>query len=329
MTVLITGGAGFIGSNLSARLLADGRRVRVLDDLSTGSSQNLPGGVDLVMGGVEDAESVVDACRDAEVVFHLAALTSVTRSVRDPVSTNDVNVRGTLTVLEAARQAGVRRVVYASSSSVYGDTEVLPKHEGLPASPVSPYGVSKLAGEAYCRAFTRVHGLETVALRFFNVFGPRQDPTSEYAAVIPRFIARMVAGKPPVVFGDGEQTRDFTFVDDAVTACLSAADAGPDASEEAINVSGGGRISIVALIGLLNRVLGTEIAPEHERPRTGDVRHSHADLGKAERLLGYRPSVPTEEGLVRTVAWFQRAALRAVATKPGSPMPAIPRGGRS
>ena len=304
MTVLVTGGAGFIGSNLAEALVIDGQRVRVLDDLSTGSRVNLTDDAEVVTGDVRDPATVMDAVGDAEVVYHLAALTSVTRSVRDPVTTNDVNVRGTLTVLEAARQAGVRRVVYASSSSVYGDTEVLPKHEGLPANPVSPYGVSKLAGEAYCRDFTRVHGLETVALRFFNVFGPRQDPRSEYAAVIPRFIPRMLAGEPPVVFGDGEQTRDFTFVDDAVTVCLSAADAGPDASGEAINVSGGGRISILDLIGLLNRVLGTKVAPEHERPRPGDVRHSHADLGKAERLLGYRPSVPIEEGLARTAEWF-------------------------
>lgn len=305
MTVLVTGGAGFIGSHLAERLAADGRRVRVLDDLSTGSRANLVEGVEAVTGDVRDPATVLDALRDADVVYHLAALRSVTRSVHDPVHANDVNVGGTLTVLEAARRAGVRRVVYASSSSVYGDTAVLPKHEGLPTVPVSPYGVSKLAGEAYCRAFEHVYGLETVSLRFFNVFGPRQNPESEYAAVIPRFMAGMMAGEQPVVFDDGRQTREFTFVADVVSGCILAATAGQDAVGEAINVAGGGRISVLDLVALLNRVLGTDIAPRHEAPRPGDVRHTQADLHKAERLLGYHPAISLEEGLARTSAWLE------------------------
>ncbi len=306
MDALVTGGAGFIGSNLVRALVAAGGSVRVLDDFSTGSKENLGGldEVELLVGDVRDSEAVREAVQGAEVVHHLAALPSVARSVLDPVASHRVNAEGTLNVLVAARDAGVRRVVYASSSSVYGDTPTLPKHEGMPVSPMSPYAASKLAGEAYCRAFARSYDLETVSLRFFNVFGPRQDPGSEYSAVIPRFIGRMLAGEPPEVFGDGAQSRDFTYVDNVVEACVLASGAGPEASGEAINVGCGERVSLVQLARTLGELLGTDLPPIFAAPRPGDVRHSQAAISKARELLGYRPSVGLREGLERTVAWM-------------------------
>jgi len=311
MNVLVTGGAGFIGSNLARCLAASGAEVRVLDDLSTGREENLSGlngGVDLVVGDIRDPERVASAVRDVEVVYHLAALPSVARSLADPIATHEVNAGGTLAVLMAAREAGARRLVYASSSSVYGDTPTLPKHEEMPVAPLSPYAASKLAGEAYARAFARSLGLETVALRFFNVFGPRQDPASEYAAVIPRFVARLLAGEPPVVFGDGTQSRDFTYVANVVQACVLAGEAGPDASGEAMNVGVGDRTTLLELIQLLSDLLGTGIPPSFAEPRPGDVHDSLADISKAERLIGYRPLVGVREGLAQTLGWYARPA---------------------
>ena len=307
MTALITGGAGFIGSNLARCLLASGYEVRILDDLSTGYESNLDdlrADVDLRVGDVRDHDAIAAACRDAEVVFHLSALPSVARSVADPLRSNSVNVDGTLAVLLAARDAGVRRVVFASSSSVYGDTPTLPKREDMATTTLSPYAASKLAGEAYCSAFANAFDLETVALRFFNVFGPRQDPTSPYAAVIPVFAARMMAGEPPVVFGDGRQSRDFTFVSSAVQACLLAATADGAVSGEAMNVAGGERITLLDLIAELNQILGTDLEPVFSEPRTGDVRHSLADISKAARLIGYQPHTDVRAGLRDTVAWY-------------------------
>jgi nucleoside-diphosphate-sugar epimerase len=240
----------------------------------------------------------------AEVVHHLAALPSVARSVADPRASHEVNVDGTLNLLLAAVDAQARRLVYASSSSVYGDTPVLPKHEDMPVSPRSPYAAAKLAGEAYCRSFARVYPLETVCLRFFNVFGPRQDPASQYAAVVPRFVTRMLAGRPAEVTGDGGQTRDFTYVANVVQACRLAAEAGPEAVGEAMNVGCGDRISVLDLVHLINGLAGRRIEPVFTAARPGDVRDSQASISKAERLLGYRPLVPVRDGLAATVRWF-------------------------
>jgi UDP-glucose 4-epimerase len=307
MKVLVTGGAGFIGSHLVHTLAAAGDTVRVLDDLSSGRARNLDGvtgDVELVKGDLRDPLAVRKALAEVEVVHHLAALPSVARSVADPLGSHQVNVEGTLTLLLEARDAGARRLVYASSSSVYGDTPVLPKHEEMPVAPRSPYAAAKLAGEAYCRAFARVYPLETVCLRFFNVFGPRQDPASPYAAVVPRVVTRMLAGEPAEVNGDGRQTRDFTYVANAIEACRLAAAAGPEAVGEAMNVGCGQRISVLGLVGLVNDLLGRRIEPVFRPARDGDVRDSQAAIAKAGRLLGYRPLVDVREGLAATVNWF-------------------------
>ena len=307
MSILVTGGAGFIGSNLVHELAAAGQTVRVLDDFSTGRRENLAGldgDVKIVEGDVRDQRAVRDAVAGAEVVYHLAALPSVARSVADPRASHSVNAEGTLNILLAARDAGVRRLVYASSSSVYGDTPVLPKHEEMPVSPRSPYAAAKLAGEAYCRAFAHVSSLDTVSLRFFNVFGPRQDPTSQYAAVVPRFITRMLAGRPAEVTGDGRQTRDFTFVANVVRACRLAAAAGPEASGEAMNIGCNDRITVLGLAELVSDLLGTSIEPLFVPARVGDVRDSQAAIDKAARLIGYRPLVTVRDGLAATVDWF-------------------------
>ena len=311
MLTLVTGGAGFIGSNLVRALLREGNDVRVLDDLSTGSRENLAGlpVARFTLGSVTDRACLRDALSGVEVVFHLAALPSVARSVADPVGVTRANVAGTVNVLTVSRDAGVRRVVYASSSSVYGDTPTLPKTEELCPSPRSPYAASKLSGEMYCRAFASVYPLETVSLRFFNVFGPRQDPASEYAAVIPRFATAMLAGRRPLVLGDGHQSRDFTYVENAVRACILAGAAGPAASGEAMNAACGERITLLDLITELNRLLGTRIEPEFAPARTGDVRHSLAAIDKAQRLIGYRPSVPVRRGLEATLAWYAGGSM--------------------
>jgi UDP-glucose 4-epimerase len=307
---LVTGGAGFIGSHLAARLLGDGHTVRVLDNLSTGRRQNLDvlrdAGRDRfewVEGDIRDRETCRRACDGVEVVFHQAALASVQRSIENPADTTAVNVSGTVHVLAAARERGVRRVVSASSSSVYGDTPTLPKHEAMPPAPLSPYAASKLAGEQFARVFATTLGLETISLRYFNVFGPRQDPTSQYAAVIPLFITALLDGRRPVVFGDGRQSRDFTYIDNVVEANLRAG-FGANGSAEAVNVACGERYSLLDLLRALERITGRKPDPDFRPPRPGDVQHSQASIEKARQLLEFRPEVGFEEGLRRTVAFF-------------------------
>jgi UDP-glucose 4-epimerase len=305
---LITGGAGFIGSNLAHALVARGESVRILDNYATGRAGNLAGiaeQVEIVRGDLRDPDAVTHAVRGVEIVLHQAALNSNPRSIKEPEPTNAVNVGGTLCLLEAARRSGVRRVVYASSSSVYGESPVLPKTEDLPVMPMAPYGVSKLAAELYCRVFTRVYGLETISLRYFNVFGPRQLPDSEYAAVIPRFLRCMLAGQRPVIFGDGEQSRDFTPVANVVAANLCAAEA-TQGIGEAFNVACGQASTLNQVAGWLNEALGTDLPPLHEPPRPADIRHSYASIRQAEQLLGYRPRLTVREGLAETVGWFAR-----------------------
>ena len=302
-TALVTGGAGFIGSHLVDRLLETGWRVRLLDDFSSGREANvahLNGHAELLRGDLRDRDLLARVLAGVEVVFHQGAVPSVPRSVAEPERTNDVNVTGTLGVLEAARRAGVRRVVFASSSSAYGDTPVLPKVETMAPCPLSPYALQKYAGERYCQLYHRLYGFETVALRYFNVYGPRQDPASEYAAVIPRFVRACLAGEPPTVFGDGEQTRDFTFVGDAVAANLLAADA-PRAAGEVMNVAGGRRISLNQLLGEIRSLTHSRVEARYLPARAGDVRDSLADLSRARELLGYEPRVELRAGLARTI----------------------------
>lgn len=319
MTVLVTGGAGFIGSNLVRELVALGEHVVAFDDLSTGSARNLEGvgaRLDLVIGDVRDASAVRRAARGARAVFHLAALGSVERSIGDPFTSHAVNVDGTLNVLVAAREEGAERLVYASSSSVYGDTPTLPKDESMAVSPLSPYAASKLSGESYCRAFYRSYGLGTVCLRFFNVFGPRQDPDSRYAAVIPRFIAAIDEGRAPEIYGDGLQSRDFTYVDNVVQAMIQAVSASGPALGEAMNVACGGRISLLGLLSELNAVMGTNVQPVFRPRRRGDVAHSEAAIDKARRLIGYSPSVSFSEGLATTAGWFTSQDATPMAATP-------------
>ncbi|MGI8587075.1 MAG: SDR family oxidoreductase [Chloroflexia bacterium] len=309
---LITGGAGFIGSNLVEALLRSGKAVRVLDNLETGYMANLErfnGEIEFIEADLRDADAVRRAVAGMDVVLHQAALVSVPRSVADPLNANEVNVTGTLNVLLAARDAGVSRVVIASSSSVYGDSPTLPKVETMVVEPISPYGVSKLAAERYCTAFTAVYGLPTVALRYFNVFGPRQDPQSAYAAVIPRFLTAMLHGNAPTIYGDGRQSRDFTYIDNVVEANLLAAEAPAEVSGY-FNVACGDRISLLELVAHLNAILGTDLAPVYEAPRAGDVRDSQADITKIGDALGYTPVVPFGEGLARTVEYFKGSELR-------------------
>jgi UDP-glucose 4-epimerase len=306
---LVTGGAGFIGSNLVHALLRQGMRVRVFDDLSTGRLVNLEdllGDLEVVEGDVRDAEAVLAATQGCAVVFHQAAIPSVARSVADPVATNEANVTGTLNVLLAARDAGVQRVVFASSSSVYGNAPEMPVHEDLPCRPISPYGVSKLAGERYLQAFWESYELPTVALRYFNVFGPRQNPRAEYAAVVPRFVTAALEGTPATIFGDGEQARDFTYVGDVVQANLHAADSTPDAWGRVFNVACGDRHTVNQLLAAVQEAAGgPAVPPVHEPARAGDVRESHAAIHAAERVLGYSPEYGFTDGLRRTVAWYR------------------------
>jgi len=306
-TYLVTGGAGFIGSHIVERLVCDGHRVRVLDDFSAGKESNLESfrsEIDVVRGDIRDSAIVSDAMRGIDIVFHEAALGSVPRSVADPLTTHEVNMTGTLNVLLAAREAGVKRVVYASSSSVYGETPVLPKREDMTPQPLSPYALSKLVGEHYASVFKHVYDFEVVALRYFNIFGPRQDPESQYAAVIPRFITALLEGKSPVVYGDGLQSRDFTYVDNVVDANLLASEAG-GAAGQAFNIACGGRYTLLDLLAKLKEILGTGIEPIHEAARAGDVKDSQASIEAAERVLGYRVSVEFDEGLHRTAAWYR------------------------
>ena len=306
---LVTGGAGFIGSKIVRRLVATGKKVRVLDDFSTGKKENLAGfsGFELIEGSLTELETVRKALGGIEYVLHQGAIPSVPKSIADPIKSNEANITGTLNLLVVAKEAGVKRLVYAASSSAYGDTEVLPKVETMPADPLSPYAVAKYGGELYCKVFAEIYGLQTVNLRYFNIFGPRQDPTSDYAAVIPKFIKAMLKGERPVVFGDGEQTRDFTFIDNAVEANLLACVSNKVGRGEVVNVACGARYSLNELVRLLNEILGTDIEPVYEKPRPGDVKHSLADISKAKELLGYQVQVGFEEGLRRTVDWYKAA----------------------
>jgi UDP-glucose 4-epimerase len=304
---LVTGGAGFIGSNLVDALVNQGHDVRVLDDLSTGFEENVNPKADLVPADVSDRDAVAQAVSGVEIVFHQAAHRAVLASVEHPLETDTANTHGTLTVLKEARDAGVRRVVYASSSSVYGGADQLPTPESAPTWPRSPYAVSKLAGEHYCRVFAELHGLETVALRYFNVYGPRQRPDSAYAAVIPLFIDAARKGEPPIVHGDGLQSRDFSFISDTAAANLAAASAPAAAcSGKAYNIAGGKTYTLVDLLAILGRIMGGAPQPEHTDPRAGDIRHSSADISAAARDLGYKPEVGFEDGLRETVNWFAR-----------------------
>jgi UDP-glucose 4-epimerase len=308
---LVTGGAGFIGSHLARRLVADGAVVRVVDNLSTGQSarlEDLRGSIEFREGDLADDRVSDEVVQDVECVFHQAAIPSVQRSVRDPITTNRANVTATLNLLESCRRAKVRRFVYAASSSAYGDTEVLPKIETMPANPLSPYALQKFVGERYCKLYYDLYGLETVILRYFNVFGPDQDPHSEYSAVIPRFLSAILAREPITIYGDGEQSRDFTYVDNVVDANLLAMQT-HDAAGKLFNIGCGQRITLNELIQLLERVLGSNSTVEHLAARPGDVRHSLADISLASRLLGYGPRVLVEEGLRMTIGAMRGTRL--------------------
>ncbi len=319
---LVTGGAGFIGSHIAEALVKCGARVRALDNLITGRRENLSpisDRIEFIEGDIRDYATIKRAAEGARVIFHQAAVPSVPRSVAEPALNHDINVNGTFNVLMAAREAGVRRVVYAASSSAYGDTETLPKHEEMPPSPLSPYAASKLFGEYYCQVFTQVYGLETVSLRYFNVFGPRQDPSSPYSGVISKFITTLLSGERPVIFGDGEQSRDFTYVANVVDANLRAAEIHPlgqtgqtgQAGETAraigqvINLGIGERVTLNQLLSELQKIIGSNLAPHYEEMRAGDVRHSLADISRAKEMIGYSPLVGLAEGLKQTVAWYR------------------------
>ncbi len=307
---LVTGGAGFIGSHICEFLLGRGSRVRVLDNFSTGKKANVeplrlkyPGLLDVIDGDILDKSALIEGMRGVEAVFHEAAVVSVQRSVEDPLETDRVNLQGTLGLLEASRQAGVRKVVLASSTAIYGDSEELPKREDMKPHPLSPYAVTKYGSELYASVYTRVYGLPVVCLRYFNVFGPRQDPSSDYAAVIPKFITRILSGQPPVIFGDGEQSRDFVYVEDVVRANVLATES--DAAGMSLNIATGTRYSLNQLATSLNRLMGAALDPIHEQPRIGEVRHSGADISRARSTIKFAPQVSFEEGLKRTIDWYR------------------------
>jgi nucleoside-diphosphate-sugar epimerase len=310
LKVLVTGGAGFIGSNLAEELIRQGADVRIIDDLSTGFRENLDeieGSFDFVEGGLNDSELLRDILQGVEVVFHQAALPSVPRSVADPVETHEACVNGTFNLLLSARESGVRRVVYAASSSAYGDQPTLPKVETMRPEPMSPYAAAKLMGEYYCRVFTEVYGLDTISLRYFNVFGPRQNPSSHYSGVISRFIDAVMKDETPIIYGDGEQTRDFTYVANVVDANIRAATC-EKGFGEVINVANGERVSLIELLKVLGRVVGKpDVAAGFQPERKGDVRHSQADNRKAKDLIGYQKLVGLEEGLERTISWWKNS----------------------
>lgn len=308
MKYLVTGGAGFIGSNIAIELLDRGEEVRILDNFATGRKINIEpilDRIELVDGDIRDFWTVAEAVDGVDYVLHQAALPSVSRSVKNPLTSNAVNIDGTLNILEAARQAGVRRVVYACSSSVYGESESLPKIETMKPDPLSPYAITKLAGEEYCKVYCRLFGLETVALRYFNIFGPRQDPNSHYSAVIPRFIKAVLKGQRPVVYGDGEQSRDFTYIANAVSANIKACTA-PNAPGNHYNIACGQRYTLNQLLHLLSEISGKKIVPSYVDPRPGDIRHSLADIEAAKTDLGYSVEHEFEAGLKETFTWFTK-----------------------
>jgi UDP-glucose 4-epimerase len=308
--IVVTGGAGFIGSHLAEALVADGRRVRVVDNLSTGRRSNLAhleGRFEWLEGDLADSDTARRAALDAEVVLHQAAIPSVPRSVAEPLPSHASGPTATLNMLEAAREAGARRFVFAASSSAYGDTDELPKRESMYPAPLSPYAAGKLAGEMYVHAYARTMGLDAVSLRYFNIFGPRQDPSSPYSGVISLFARALIEGRRPTIYGDGLQTRDFTYVANAVAANLAAINAPNPLAGDVLNVGTGQRISLLELVETLNRLLGTDVKPIFKPARAGDVRDSLADLNRIHRTLGYTPMVDFEEGLRRTVAWMRQA----------------------
>lgn len=309
MKFLVTGGAGFIGSNIVEELLHRGHSVRVLDNFATGKRNNLKkfyNDIELFEGDIRGYHIVRQAVEGVEVILHQAALPSVPRSINDPITTNEVNVVGTLNVLDAAKECGVRRIVYASSSSVYGDNPELPKHEKMLPNPLSPYAVSKLAGEKYCQVFRQLYNIETVVLRYFNVFGPRQDPNSQYSAVIPLFITAVMHDKQPVIFGDGTQSRDFTFVKNVVDGNLLASEK-EIGDENVMNCACHGQVTLNNLVKEINNLFGKSIPPVHSNPRPGDIKHSYADIALAEKVIGFKPAVSFEEGLKQTIEFYKGA----------------------
>jgi len=313
MRYLVTGGAGFIGSNTVDELVRRGHSVVVLDDLSSGKEDNLAevrNKITFIKGGITDIEVVRKAMHEAEYVLHLGARTSVPRSVKDPIETNRINIDGTLNVLVAAKELKVKRVVFAASSSAYGETPTLPKVETMQPQPISPYGVTKFVGELYAQTFGRCYGLENVSLRYFNIFGPRQDPGSPYSGVLAKFCTAFLEDTPPVVFGDGEQTRDFTYVENAVHANLLACEA-PNVSGKVFNVGVGGRVSLNEVLRELGKITGKTMEAKYEPPREGDIRDSQADISQAREFLGYKPQVSFEEGLARTFEWYRETQTKA------------------
>lgn len=312
MRYLVTGGAGFIGSNIVDDLVRRGHSVTVLDDFSSGREENLSlsaAKIRLIRGDVCDLEAAREACEGADYVLHLAARTSVPRSVKDPIETNHVNIDGTLNILVAARDARVRRVIYAASSAAYGETAALPKVETMVPDPISPYGVTKLVGEMYAQVFGRAYGLENVSIRYFNVFGPRQDPSSQYSGVLSRFILAVLEGSAPIVYGDGEQSRDFTYVDNVVDVSLRACEA-PGVSGRVFNGGTGVRVSLNDVLKTLAEITGSPVRAKYDQPRAGDILHSQADIGLAKKFLGYSPIVDFEEGLRRTWKWYSKMLVR-------------------
>lgn len=307
-TYLITGGAGFIGSNIANRLVnEEGSKIKILDNFSTGKRENIANLLDrieLIEADIRDSNAVKKALEGVDYCFHQAALPSVERSVKDPLTSNEVNITGTLNILIAAKDLGVKRVIYASSSSAYGNTPSLPKREDMNPSPLSPYAVTKLTGEEYCHLFYAIYGLETISLRYFNVFGPNQDPASPYAAVIPKFIAAILAGKEVVIYGDGGQSRDFTYIDNVVKANILSTKTNMGVGET-FNIACGQRVTINELAKSVTKIFNVDIKPVHVDPRPGDVRHSLADISKAQSLLGYEPKIGFEEGLRLTVEWYK------------------------
>ena len=313
-TYLVTGGAGFIGSHVCEELVSRGDRVRVVDDLSTGRRENLDHleGVELIIRDVADPNTADRAVAGVDYVVHLAAIPSVPRSIKDPLSSNHANVTGTLSVLVAAQRHGVKRLVFASSSSVYGDSALLPKHEDMPTQPLSPYALQKLTGEGYLRLFYDLHGLETVSVRYFNVFGPRQDPTSAYSGVISLFARCLIENRPPTIYGDGEQTRDFTYVRNVVDGTLRAC-VSPGAAGRVINVTCGGRVSLNVLFNTMRGMTDSTVTPHYTDARVGDVRDSQGDITRAQTLLQYEPAVFLEEGLEATMAWCRNQTFQSTA----------------